>query len=1305
MSVPIILSDPSIFQSSFTIATPFEYTFSNSDVAPPGIVVDGLSYTGTGVTVTSLATSNTSVSVSISNYTGASLTGIPYSTADSNIAREATFEFTLPSNLNSGRISFLAGLGADYTSNGQVQIYGSSNAGPYNVSSLESKLTHVYDSNGMFNVTLGQGVVGSNYVETVIATGFTVPILGGVQFQLSNPVWTGYGEWTDIDGTQYRVNDKVTYLGLNYNSLQNINGGNRPDVSPTWWALVEYPPELRPSFTIAAPVRSTAYPTGFPTLTTGSLTSASVLPFISGNGSYQINFQSAFGFQSAPLTSQVLQILQSISGLVIGTTTYTFNVSNISIDVSPTFTSPLSLVTYEPFGFYTYSIPDTVVNVNLQYNSNTTSSSLVPYIINGETEYTLTFGSTTGLPTGGLTTIEIDAVLNGNTIIVSNVKNIITTPTSIVATPSIPTGSLSLFKYEPFSYSFTFNELAEGLSFRTTRSSSELQTFITLSEDLKTVTFAGTYGTSFSTTLNLIVDLMFGTTIVDTQTILVTVGTGRFFPPTANQNFQLFQYENISNTFGSNPDFLTVLPITNITSIPSLPSGLSFGGSCNTFFLQGTPALRVNQSNYQIIGSNSSNGKIVTSIISIKVNEQLVRITPSTSTLSNLIVDTAITPITSTAVQPPTIYYSVFNYTWNALPDGFTFQNSLGSNVSQPFSPTDSGLTIILAGTPSLAFATSLSTGSNVFQTRLVGTRTDQTGKQITGSSLFNFSMAETVLINVSNSVILYRSKPLGTTDVLITAGSFFSSATISSVTASSLPPGLSLVLYSGPNIYRLSGTPTEVNLSGSYTFTATNTNGTSRSVTATIPINANFITFGGSTPSNGTVIQFIVSRPLTNAKTGYYTTPIIFSATSTANAIPIVYTSSIDFTTYGLVLNSSTGTLTGIPTTSLATTTVTITATDTLGTIGTTTIQLTILADAFTWSTYSPTYFQNRAITPFQFIAISTLSERPIQSYSSTTLPAGLVINASGLLTGTPTTSTSGSFTIIASTGYSITNQTYAYSMIADELMIIQTNGSDSISQIFSGIEYRAIQYSSDAFVNATFSIGALSPATSATIAVTSGGLVSGDFTTATLNTTYSATLTAVFGTVTATTPIYILFTASGGSIRIPTELSTLTFSQPTQTTFTLFEYVSYSIAIQAIGSASFIYYFTSAIPLGFQFLKDSSGLTATLSGISPTIANQGIIIYAKTAAGYAVSLSLTLRTITPFFINPQMGAAAYTAILRNDVLGNAAQNARDNRTFPEVNPLAGPLMAPRAPDVVTPDNCILNLCKKPCPTCRTMM
>ena len=1110
----------------------------------------------------------------------------------------------------------------------------------------------------------------------------------------------------------YSSNDiglRVLYLGKGYQLLVETYELPGDTEYNNYWVPIASPANPPTTFTLGSPNKIVYYPSIFPTLTVSGQTSNALLPFLTGSGSELITFGSGNGFQSMPTETQPLKltILQSILGVQKASSNFYITVDPFTISVSPTLTSPLSLVTYQPFGTYTYSIPDNLVNVILKYNSNITSSNLVPFITNGETPYTLTFGSTVGLTSAGTTAIRIDAELNGNTVLFSNVTSLITTASLITITPPIPTGSLSLFKFEPFSYLFTItNSDAVGLSFRISRSSTEVIAFSTISEDLQSVLFEGTFLIGYTTTLSLIVDLMYGTTIVDTQTIRITVGQGRFFPPTANQNFQLYRFEDVSNTFGSNPSFLTALPITSIVSIPSLPNGLTFGGSCNTWFLQGTPSLQVNQSNYQIIGSNSSNGKIITTTVSIRVNPQQVVITPNSSTLSGLIVDTAITPITLTAIQPATIYATSLVYTWSGLPDGFTFQNISGSNVYQGFSPQDSALTIILAGAPSLSFATTLSTSSsNLYQTRLTGTVTDQTGKQVVGSSLFNFSLGETVLINVSNSVTLYRSKPLGTTDVLITTGSFFSSATISSVTADSLPPGLSLINVNSTT-WRLTGTPTTVNLTGAYTFTATNTNGISRSVTATIPINPNVVTFGGSTPANGSVIRFIVSRPLTNEKTGYYTSPIIFSATSTANATPINYTSSINFTTYGLTLNLTSGTLTGIPTTSLASTTVTITATDALGTVGTTTIQLSILADTFAWSTYTPTYFQNRAITPFQFLATSTLSERLIQSYSSTTLPTGLIISAGGLLTGTPTTSSSGSFTITATTGYSETNQVYSYSMIADQLMIVQTNGTDSISSIFSGIEYRAIQYSTDVFVSATFSIGTLSPATSATIAVTSGGLVSGDFTDATLNTTYSATLTAVYGTVTATTIINILFTSSGvGSINIPTNLSTLTFSQPTQTTFTLFEYVPYSIPIQAIGSGSFIYYFTSAIPLGFQFLKDSSGLTATLSGISPTITNQGILIYAKTAVGYPVSISLTLRTITPFFINPQMGAGAYTAILRNDVEANAAQNARDNRTFPQVDPLAGPLMAPRAPDVVTPDNCLLNLCKKPCPTCHTMM
>jgi hypothetical protein len=1112
-----------------------------------------------------------------------------------------------------------------------------------------------------------------------------------------------FSNWAS--NTTYSEGDYVNYSNYNYVALYNhVTSNLTPSTYTDSWALIS---NTAPVFSVISPVKVTNYPPGFPVLTVGSLTSPQVLPFLTVIGGYQINFETLTGFQSAPLSNLILQIVQDIAGNVIQTTSYTINVTPITITVTPELDNPLSNITYRPFS-YNFSIPTNLVNVVLRANERTTSSNLIPYI-SYDGSFSGSFNSDIGLTTSGITVLELDAILNSNSIIASNVTSINTVATNIIADPAIPTGSLSLFKFEPFSYSFITNSESSGLTLRFTRSSSELQSFCSLLDEGQTVTFQGVFNISFSSRLSLVIDLMFENTIVETLTILLTVGQARFFPPTANQNFQLFQYENVSNTFGSNPAFLTALSITSIVSVPSLPSGLSFGGSGNSFFIQGTPLLQVPQSNYQVIGSNSNNGRIATVIVSIKVNPQLVRINPSLSTLSGLNVDVPIVPIVLTAFEPETIYATSFQYTWSGLPSGFEFQDLNGNSVSNQFAPTDTALSIVLAGTPSISFANSVAaSGSNLYQLRLIGTQTDQTGKQTTGSALFNFSFAETVLINVSNSVLLYQSKPLGATDVIITAGSFFSSSTISNITADLLPPGLSLVQYTGSTVYRLTGTPTEVNLDRIYTFTATNFNGNSRSISVTIPINPDIVSFGGITPADGSAISFIVSRPLTTAKIGYYTTPIVFVATSTSESTPIVYSSSIDFEYYGLVLNPSTGTLTGIPTIPLISTIVTITATDTLGTIGTTTIQLTILPDVFEWPIYEPGYFQNRAITPFQFVMVSTLSERSIQSFSSGDLPAGLSISASGLLTGTPTEfpeGGSGTFTITATTGYSTLSQSYTYSMIADQLLIIQTNGSDKIERVFSGIAYQTIRYSSDSLVNATFSIEEILSEEGVTISVTSNGLVSGDFTNAIIDKLYSVVLTATYVNLTTTTTINIIFTELGGTIYIPTELSELIFIQPTQSLFTFFQYVSYSVPIEASGSTDYIYYYTSTIPPGFEFIKDSAGVSATLSGISSTLVDQTIIIYAKTAYGYAVSKTISFKTLTPFFVSPQLGAGAYTAILRNDVLGNAAQNARDIRVFPQVNPLAGPLMAPRAPDVMTPPDCLLNLCKKPCPTCHTML
>ena len=163
--------------------------------------------------------------------------------------------------------------------------------------------------------------------------------------------------------------------------------------------------------------------------------------------------------------------------------------------------------------------------------------------------------------------------------------------------------------------------------------------------------------------------------------------------------------------------------------------------------------------------------------------------------------------------------------------------------------------------------------------------------------------------------------------------------------------------------------------------------------------------------------------------------------------------------------------------------------------------------------------------------------------------------------------------------------------------------------------------------------------------------------------------------------------------------------FSTPTQSKYILYQYVPYSFDFTVLPFNSFIYYYATNIPIGFSFLLDPTGSKATLTGISPSNnSTQQVEVYARTATSSAVSFVLSFSTVTPFFINPQSGAGAYTAILRNDVEANAAQNARDHRTFPQVDPLAGPLMAPRAPDVTTPDDCALKLCKKPCPACHSM-
>ena len=1403
MSFPTIVVSPSNVPSSIQVATPFSYTFSNSGIAPASsesvkpIYSPSVSGQVTLCNSGSYSSNNTLITSTTDTYSISTITGIYYPGEDIAIGSDFVFQVPYAPTPAIGSIGF--------TPNGWSLF----NVGDtWKISNSTYGCNFEYTSNTTIRYEKAAGGfdVFSNSSTTKLFTDTTPNLQFYTSFYWFP--WTPSSPAADWDDTiTYNELEQVTYDRIVYQSLQNVNKARQPDINPSWWTNIEIGRNFDVSFRVEAVDKIIYFPETYPLLNISSLTSTEILPFISGNATTELTFSSSNGFQGIPSSNLTLEVYQTIGGNRVAqpSSSNTITVRSITITTTPTLGSTLSLYTYQPFS-YVYSIPNDVVNVLLRYNSSNTSSSLVPYI-SGDT-----FESTIGLTVPGTSFIEFESVLS-NVKLGSNRTTITTLAPIVTATPSIPTGSLNLYKYEPFSYVFTLNPESVGLTFQFSRSSSQITPYCSLSTDKLTLTYSGTYLATSSSVLNLFVDVMYGTTIVTTTTIRIAIGRGRFFPPSSNQLYQLYQNEAISNTLGSNPVFSSVSEFDSIVSIPSLPNGLSFSSpDLNTAFLQGTPTLPVAQSTYTIFGNNSSNGNVVSTPIVIRVNAQQIFVTPSSASLSNLTVGTAITPIQFVTRQPTAPILS-FQYTWETLPDGIVFQDLNGSNVSQGYGSN----TIQLAGTPSLQFAKLVSSNSNAsYSTRLTATQVQTNGTRLTGSSLITFSLGQTVLFSDVIIPQLYDEENLNSKNVFFSAITFSNGSNLSniqSITAASLPVGLDLSSISLSNRVQLIGTPTVVG-TADYVFTASNVTGISRTQSFTIPILPDIITFGSETPVENTPYSFIISKPIT---------PISFSATSSANKT-ISWSISLP-NSYGLTISSTTGTLitlSGTPTFPLTQTAVVITASDILGTTASRTILITIENDIFTWPTYTPTYIQNVSISPFTF-NVMTASDRLIQLFTSTGLPKGLILNQSGVLSGIPVSGSGnvislscndgeitfvlsstdgylvgqtinirnvptqvfrdgvrrfpplipdpedpypgetdsvyeingdyiidsitttnivcsttlpniiesstaimslkgGSFTINASTGYFLpptSSQIYSYSIIPDNVLtllnvsptmvpLIDTNGvlTFSISNVFTAISYSG--FPAENSINpASVQPSELNPIITLVNNVLSGTIsqLPDD------DPSFTFTVTGTSGTVQTDVNALLSFpNRTTAILTLRTSPGFLSFRLPTFSSYTLFQYcpmppITFSI-VEAEAGYDFTYYYSTTPPLGMTFTTETSGTNASLTGIPVTYSDTPVSMVVYAANGPNVIFKVvSFRILTPNFINPQVGAGAYTAILKSDVEGNAAQNARDQRVFPTSNPLAGPLMAPRAPDVITQANCFLGLCKKPCPTCRTMM
>jgi hypothetical protein len=615
-----------------------------------------------------------------------------------------------------------------------------------------------------------------------------------------------------------------------------------------------------------------------------------------------------------------------------------------------------------------------------------------------------------------------------------------------------PFGSNTLptFVYEPFSYTIS-NPSPGTYTLTLSNVTSGLEALGYLVNNASNVVFSTSSNGMGVGTESFTVVASQGGSVVSTSSNIVTVGAGRFLTAAApggssyvGSNFAFFKNEPITPI-----PLVAPFAITVPTSVPTLPPGLTFtSNASNSYSITGTPLVTVPQSNYLFIGKAVGSSKIVTSQFGLSSSNERVLLNLSGSPIvSPMTVGTAITPRVITARFPPYPSGGTLRYNWTGLPDGLVVTNSLG--VVQPptfFIPpmSDASSTLIISGTPTLTAANAFR-DANISNTTITftGTRVNPL-PQISNSQAITFGFGETVLFDTTVVPTLYTGVALDPSATSFRAQTYFGTGSaISNIFSPDLRSDLSLSFVGGGRAW-LTGTPGSSGGPISYIIRAINSNAISRDLLAPITVTADSVAFDSPpTPAVDICYNFVLSRPSSQALSGYYTSNIQFQATA-ASGKPITFSAPALAGT-GLSLSNVSANvvqLVGTADSITPLTTVTVTA-SAVGTPATAsrTFKLAVLNDVITFS--EPTalelsFIQNRAITPIQLTA-TTLSGRSVTSFTSTTLPAGLSLSTSGLIIGTPTVSTGSNFTVIASTGFMSQSKVYTYTLTADSLLLIE--------------------------------------------------------------------------------------------------------------------------------------------------------------------------------------------------------------------------------------------------------------------------
>ena len=339
----------------------------------------------------------------------------------------------------------------------------------------------------------------------------------------------------------------------------------------------------------------------------------------------------------------------------------------------------------------------------------------------------------------------------------------------------------------------------------------------------------------------------------------------------------------------------------------------------------------------------------------------------------------------------------------------------------------------------------------------------------------------------------------------------------IASFAISATPAGMSFSTSTGA----LTGTPTSVAGATAYTVTATNASG---STTATFTLT---VTAALAAPAF-TLSASSENRTVNTAATG-------FTINSTGGAIASF---AISATPAGMSFSTSTGALTGTPTSVAGATAYTVTATNATGSTTATftlTVTAALTAPAFTLSASSENRTVNTAATGFTINSTGGA----IASFAISATPAGMSFSTStGALTGTPTSVAGATaYTVTATNAAGSATQTFTLTVAAAATaaaITTQPTGAASGSTLATQPVIRIVDANGNTVTSSSVSVVA---------SIASGsGTLSG-----------TTTVTASSGIATFTN---LVITATAGNFTLtftPTSLTPVTSSSLSITTTTI--------------------------------------------------------------------------------------------------------------------------------------------------------